>query len=153
VKRTRHLGMSIGLLAGTTLLTAQQKAVAQEMGGCSLETLRGQYLFSANGMLFPPAFGVSQPSTSAAAGYSIYNGDGTGTDYVTFTIDGVDVHAKSPASTTYTLNSDCTGTRKVLPEGPTFNIFVATNGSGLTEASTDSGFAVSYSGNRVGRSR
>ena len=44
---------------------------------------------SATGTLFPPAFGVTEPSVSTAAGYSIYNGDGTGTDYVTFTVNGV----------------------------------------------------------------
>lgn len=153
MKRTRFLVMSISLLAGTTLLTAQPKSEAQEMSGCSLETLHGQYLFSASGMLFPPAFGVSKPSASAAAGYSIYNGDGTGTDHVTFTIEGIDVHGASPTPTTYTLNPDCTGTKKVLPSGPNFNIFVASNGSGLTEVSTDPGFAVSFSDNRVGRSR
>jgi hypothetical protein len=153
MKRTVFSVMSIGLLASTTLLTAQPKSEAQELRSCSLETLHGQYLFSANGMLFPPAFGVSKPSASAAAGYSIYNGDGTGTDYVTFTIEGVDVHTASPAPMTYTLNPDCTGTRKVLPDGPNFNIFVATNGSGLTEVSTDPGFAVSFSDNRVGRAR
>jgi hypothetical protein len=88
---------------------------------------------------------------SAAAGYSTYNGDGTGTDWVTFTIDGtVAVGAvPTPTPTTYTLNSDCTGTKTVM-DGPHFNIFVAIDGSGLTAVVTDQGFAASESDRRVG---
>jgi hypothetical protein len=55
---------------------------------CSLATLKGQFMVTATGTLFPPAFGVTAPSVSTVAGYSIYNGDGTGTDYVTFAVDG-----------------------------------------------------------------
>jgi hypothetical protein len=117
---------------------------------CSLATLDGQYLEAANGMLFPPAFGVKEPSVSAAAAYSVYNGDGTGTDRVTFTVDGVNAKVPSPAKTTYTLMADCTGTKTVLPDGPHFDIFVAADGSGLTAVSTDQGFAVSEFDQRVG---
>ena len=56
---------------------------------CNLGTLKGQYLVSASGWVFPPAFGVTAPAISAAAAYSFYNGDGTGEDHVTFTVDGV----------------------------------------------------------------
>ena len=117
---------------------------------CSLATLNGQYLEAGNGMLFPPAFGVKVPSVSAVAAYSVYNGDGTGTDWVTFTVDGVNAKVTSPARTAYTLKANCTGTRTVLPDGPHFDIFVAADGSGLTEVSTDQGFAVSTFDRRVG---
>jgi hypothetical protein len=119
---------------------------------CTLATLKGQYLFATSGTLFPPAFGVTEQSVSEAAGYSVYNGDGTGTDFVTFTVDGVNVGVPSSQSTKYTLSPDCTGTRTVLPDGPHFNIFVAIDGSALTEISTDKGFAVSSFDKRVGSS-
>ena len=121
---------------------------------CTLETLNGQYLVASNGTLFPPAFGVTEQSVSAVAGYSIYNGDGTGTDWVTFTIDGVVAigAVPTPTPTTYTLNSNCTGTKTVM-NGPHFNIFVAVDGSALTETSTDKGFAVAAVMNRVGADR
>lgn len=96
---------------------------------------------------------MTQESVSNAAAYSICNGDGTGTDYVTFTVDGKNANVQSPAQTTYTINPDCTGTKTVLPNGPHFNIFVAVDGSGLTEISTDLGFAVSDSETRVGGPR
>jgi hypothetical protein len=63
------------------------------------------------------------------------------------------VVANGPMSTMYTLNADCTGTRTVLPGGPNFNIFVAIDGSALTEISTDQGFAVSSFDKRVGSDR
>jgi hypothetical protein len=49
---------------------------------CTLETLNGRYLFGSIATLFPPAFGVTQPSQLAVAGYHLFNGDGTGTDTV-----------------------------------------------------------------------
>lgn len=102
--------MSVGFLDVERGYAAEKK--------CTLDTLKGQYLVAATGALFPPAFGVKKRSVSAAAGYSIYNGDGTGTDYVTFTVNGVNENVASPTSTSYTLNSDCTGTKTVLPYGP-----------------------------------
>ncbi len=117
---------------------------------CTLDTLKGQYLVAANGMLFAPAFGVTAPSVSAAAGYLIYNGDGTGTDFVTFTVNGINQNVTSPTSTTYTLKSDCTGTKTVLPYGPNFDIFVALDGDALTAVATDPGLAVSEFDRRVG---
>jgi hypothetical protein len=122
---------------------------------CDLNTLKGQYLVAATGMVFPPAFGVTVPSVSAAAGYSTYNGDGTGEDHVTFTVNGIDLHVPSPQPFTYTLNPDCTGTRTVNPSapqpGPHFDIFVASNGEGLTEIATDPGFSVASFTRRVSR--
>jgi hypothetical protein len=109
---------------------------------CSLATLRGQYLSSATGTVFPPAFGVTEPAVSNTAGYIIFYGDGTGTDYVTFTINGQNANATSPVSETYTLKPDCTGTRKIT-NGPQFNIYVAFDGSEFTSISTTPGFAVS----------
>jgi hypothetical protein len=36
------------------------------------------------------------PLVTAAAGYSIYNGDGAGTDYVTFTVNGINANVTLP---------------------------------------------------------
>jgi hypothetical protein len=148
MKRAGHPAIGFGILATAGLLASAGPAPAAE---CSLETLRGQYLFAATGTLFPPAFGVSKPSTSHAAGYSVYYGNGTGKDWVTFTVDGQNVGVPSPIDTTYTLNSDCTGTRTV-GNGLHFNIFVATDGSWLAQIATDPGFAESDVERRVGDS-
>ena len=148
VKRKELWALGIGVLVSVGLPV---NGYAGENGTrCTLDTLRGQYLVAANGTLFPPAFGVTEPSVSAAAGYSIYNGNGTGTDWVTFTVNGVNQNVASPTPTTYTLKSDCTGTKTVLPFGPHFNIFVAFDGDALTAIATDPGFAVSESDKRTG---
>jgi hypothetical protein len=95
-------------------------------------------LFGGPGTLFPPAFGVTAPSSAASAGFHIFNGDGTGTDFVTFSVNGIDQHVPSPVPITYTLNSDCTGTYSVQ-NGPNFDIFVAVDGSALSTIDTDPG--------------
>jgi len=155
MKRLGSKAIGAAVLAGVALL-AGERTYADEFDHptkCTLMTLKGQYLFATNGTLFPPAFGVTEQSVSDAAGYSVYNGDGTGSDWVTFTVNGINVGVTSPTPTKYTLNSNCTGTRTVLPDGPHFNIFVAIDGSALTEISTDTGFAVSSFDKRVGSDR
>src|SRR5207245_7635875 len=69
----------------------------------------------------PPAFGVTEPSLGNAAGYHIFDGNGKGHDYVTFTLKGIDQNVPSPNDLIYTLtlNPDCTVTYTVL--GVTFS--------------------------------
>ncbi|HEY1431438.1 MAG TPA: hypothetical protein VGF39_07415 [Stellaceae bacterium] len=82
-------------------------------------------------------------STGTSAGFHIFNGDGTGLDFVTFSLNGVDQHVPSPVAITYTLNHDCTGTYQVPSAGLHFDIFVAIDGSALSVIDTDSGVAIS----------
>jgi len=104
---------------------------------CTVKTLKGRYLFGGgSATLFPPAFGVKEVSVGSAAGYHIFDGDGTGMDFVTFTVNGVDQNVPSPNHLTYTLNSDCTGTYTVLHGGPSFDIFVSPNGEELAVTAT-----------------
>jgi hypothetical protein len=123
------IGVAIGVGAG-------QASAGETEGKCTLATLNGQYLFAGSGMLVPPA--VTSPSPTASAGFHIFNGDGTGSDFVTFSLNGIDQHVPSPVAITYTLNTDCTGTYSVK-NGPNFDIFVAVDGSQLTVIDTDSG--------------
>jgi hypothetical protein len=104
-----------------------------------LATLDGQYLFSSSGPLFPPAFGVTSESIGSSAGAHVFYGDGTGADYVSFSVNGIDQHVPSPIATTYTLNPDCTGTYQVPSVGLHFDIFVAVDGSWLSLIETDDG--------------
>ena len=59
----------------------------------------------------------------------VVNGDGTGSDFVTFSLNGIDQHVPSPVAITYTLNPDCTGTYSVSSASLDFDIFVAVDGS------------------------
>jgi len=151
LKRAGLRAIGIGALLTVGLIAMEVRAGENEQG-CTLATLKGQYLFSGSGTLFPPAFGVTSQSRAASAGYHIFNGDGTGTDFVTFTVNGINQHVPSPVPITYTLNSDCTGTYSVQ-NGPNFDIFVAVDGSGLSNIDTDQGVSFSETNSRVGPSR
>jgi hypothetical protein len=120
-----------------------------------VKTLKGRYLFAASSPLFPGAFGglIKVESVGNAAGYHIFNGNGTGQDYVTFTLNGINQHVPSPNQLTYTLNSDCTGTYTVhnppgAPPGPTFDIFVSPNGDEIASINTDDFSAGSFTPSR-----
>jgi hypothetical protein len=154
MKRIGLWAMGIGVLISLGLLTVEQGYADENDGApkCTLATLKGRYLFaSTTGTLLPPAFGVTEPSVASAAGYHIFNGNGTGKDYVTFILNGVDQHVPSPFDLTYTLNSDCTGTYSVLPLGqglPTFDIFVSPNGDEMASINTDPGSTSSFTPSR-----
>jgi len=116
--------------------------------GCTVATLKGRYPFAAVGTLYPPAFGVTEPTPAADAGYQLINGDGTGTDTVTLRVGGVIVLENVVLPTSYTVNANCTGTKSVLG-GPNFGIFVAPDGSEFASIATDPGNFVSNIDHRV----
>ena len=67
-------------------------AVMKKQSVCNVTTLKGRYLFAAPTILFAPAFGLKDQETAVgnAAGIHVFNGDGTGEDYVTATLNGVE---------------------------------------------------------------
>jgi hypothetical protein len=142
MKRVGLWAIGVGVLASAGLFIMERAYSGEHdhPAKCTLATLNGQYLFTGSGTLFPPAFGVTSPATANSAGFHILNGDGTGTDFVTFSINGIDQHVPSPVATTYTLNPDCTGTLTVV-NGPKSDIFVAVDGSAATGIITDQGVA------------
>jgi hypothetical protein len=150
MKRAALWVVGIAVLVSVGLLTVEQGFAIEKDGApkCTLSTLKGRYLFSAPAVVFPPAFGVSETSVGNAAGFHIFNGDGTGHDYVTLTLNGVVVPVPSPNDLTYTLNADCTGTYEVLGGGPTFDIFVSPTGDEMTAINTNKGVASSYTPSR-----
>ena len=75
------------------------------------------------------------PTEAADAGFHIFNGDGTGTDTVTFRIGGKVVLENVVSPIFYTVNADCTGTITVV-NGPSFDIFIAPDGSEFAEIAT-----------------
>jgi hypothetical protein len=107
---------------------------------CTLKTLKGRYLFAEKGTILPPAFGVTGPGTGADAGFHLFNGDGTGTDIVTFRVNGATVLQNAVVPISYTVNADCTGTLTVLvPGGPSFGMFVAPSGDAVATIAADPG--------------
>jgi hypothetical protein len=157
LKRIGKRAIGTGLFIGAGLLTAELGYTNDRVDhtrGCTVATLKGQYLFSGSGIMFAPAIGLTGTQTAvvASAGYHVFNGDGTGMDFVTFTVNGVNQNVPSPVAITYTLEHDCTGTYSVQ-SGPNFNIFVATDGSELSVIETDRGASIAEGpSRRVGSS-
>src|SRR5262249_30826991 len=127
------VALGIGMFITVGLLTAKPGSADST---CDLKTLKGRYLFSLTGTLLPPAFGVTEPTPSAAAGFHIFNGDGTGKDIVTFRACGNTVLLNEEAPFAYTVDADCTGSITVAHPGPCFSIFIAPDGQSFAEIST-----------------
>lgn len=145
-RRVAPVVIAAGLLAmvGTSHLVAAD----DDHRGCTVATLKGRYLFADKGTLYPPAFGVTVPTPAANVGYEIFNGDGTGTDVVTFRVGNAIVLENVAFPTIYTVNADCTGTKTVIG-GPKFGIFVSPDGSQVATISTDPGNYVASVDHRV----
>jgi len=143
MKRAGLWAIGIGALVGAGLLRTGRAYAGEDdhPTRCTLATLNGQYLFNGTGTLFPPAFGVTSASTGTSAGFHIFNGDGTGTDFVAFSINGTVVVPSSSTPITYTLNPDCTGTYTATDENGTVHtdIYIARDGSEFTYVITDAG--------------
>jgi hypothetical protein len=155
MKRAGLFAIAMGTLAGIGVSAAGQAYAGEsdKLPKCSLATLKGQYvqLAGKNGTIFPPAFGVTKPAVSDAVGYSIFNGDGTGTTYVTFTVNGVVMIDRAVAPFTYTLASDCSGTWNGGKNQPQFIMYAAFDGSTIQQIATaPTGFANHLTGVRVG---
>ena len=134
MKRVRlWAALGLGLFITVGLITVVP-GYAEEKE-CTLQTLKGRYLFALHGTLLPPAFGIAEPTPSDAAGFHIFNGDGTGTDIVTFRLGGVTQLENAVAPFSYTVHADCTGSYTVT-NGPSFGIFIAPNGESIATIST-----------------
>jgi len=137
MKRVGVWAVGIGLVVAVGLLTVGQGYAKDkhDKGTCSLATLKGRYLFAASGTILPPAFGVTEPTPGADAGYHVFNGDGTGTDIVTVRVGSTVALENFVTPTHYTVNANCTGVLSV-PNGPSFDLFIAPNGDFLSTIST-----------------
>ena len=145
MKRKALWIVGIGVLGSVAMLTAGQGFAIVNDGSpkCSVATLKGRYLFAAQGLVFAPD--QTEPAVAASvAGIHVFNGDGTGFDLVTLTLDGIDQHVPNPNNLTYTLNSDCTGTYAVTGTPLTFAVFVSPNGDEITTINTNAGASSSY---------
>ena len=145
MKRKALWIVSVGVLGSVALLTAGQ-GFAIEIDGspkCSVATLKGRYLFAAQGWVFGPD--QTEPAVAASvAGIHVFNGDRTGYDLVTLTLNGVVQQVPHVNPLTYELNSDCTGTYAVTGTPLTFAVFVSPNGDEITTINTNAGASSSY---------
>ena len=116
-------------------VTAGAVMAAPDPAQCTLATLKGRYLFAASGTILPPAFGVTEPTPGADAGFHLFNGDGTGTDTVTVRVGSEILLENFVTPFTYTVNPDCTGSSSV-PNGPSFDLFIDPKGEAIAVIAT-----------------
>jgi hypothetical protein len=122
-------------LSGKLTASNEESQGSDSHPGCTVATLRGRYLFAESGVLLPPAFGVVTPTQAADAGFHILNGDGSGTDTVTLRVGSNIVLENAVSPVLYTVNADCTGKFSVI-NGPSFDLFIAPDGSEIASIST-----------------
>jgi hypothetical protein len=137
MKRVGLWAIGIGVLVSAGPLNGEQAYARENEAKCTLATLKGRYLFAGTSATI--VAGATEPTLSASAGYHIFNGDGTGTDFVTFVVNGKVIVSDSSTPVTYTLDSDCTGTYTIVATGGTSDIFVSPNGDELALISTSPG--------------
>jgi len=134
------------VMATAMALSAPAASFAAADGhGCTAETLRGRYLFSASG--FTIVGGVPQPK--AIIEVIDFGGDGTLTVAGgTKSVNGV-VGQNLGGLYSYSLSEDCSGA--IMFDGPAFDIFVAPNGDELRMIQTNPNSVFQGSATRVWR--
>jgi hypothetical protein len=144
--------IAIVLCGSAGVLAAPQEPIeATSTPKCTVATLKGRYLFGGIATLVPPASGGS--ALLAVAGYHVFNGDGTGKDFVAASINGQSIERqfsepdRSVYDITYTVNPDCSGTYTVA-DGVSFGLFVAPNGEEVIVFGTTPGFVLVQGPNR-----
>src|SRR5689334_795538 len=86
----------------TNAAAAPSKSTIQ----CSNATLKGHYIFGANGTSVPPS-GESIPISTGGLDY--FDGKGGGTGIATFVVKDALVNDHTPITLSYNIKSDCSG--------------------------------------------
>lgn len=133
--------MGIGLCLSVELLSVAPAYTGEREREptCTLKTLQGRYLFSQPGMALPPFLGITELTPVNAAGFHIFNGDGTGQDIVTVRVGGETFLENAHVPFTYTVQADCTGSYTTqAPQGPSpsFGLFIAPDGESIAVITT-----------------
>jgi hypothetical protein len=149
MKKFTRQTIAVGILLLTTAGLARANGNEDNSRACSASTLHGQYAFTASG--FDIVGGVAQPK--AIVELIRFNGDGTlVVPAATHSINGVVARSPANGTGTYVVAPDCTGTLAFGPPGPTFDVFLAPDGSEVDMIQTSPGSPV-LQGTAVRRGR
>src|SRR4029453_13442038 len=124
-------GQGIKRLTKQTLVAAAitlgVTGVALADNDCNLKTLRGSYVFAANG--YNIVSGVAQPKTIVEV--IDFNGDGTlSVPAATRSVNGVIARTPPGGTGSYSVDAGCKGTI-AFAGGPSFDMFVSPKGNTL----------------------
>jgi hypothetical protein len=103
---------------------------ASSRAKCSNATLKGTYLFAADGVEIKG----DEQLPFAYASYVFFDGNGKAKGVVSSNFNG-EVSRKQSISGTYTVKADCTGTA-IISDGTHYDQFIAPDGSKLTAVQT-----------------
>ena len=137
-----------GVLAIGTVYADEENASSRAK--CSNATLKGTYLFAADGVEIKG----DEQLPFAYASYVVFDGNGKAKGVVSSNFNG-EVSRKQSISGTYTVKANCTGTA-IISDGTHYDQFIAPDGSKLTFVQTQpkifvsSGSAPRGSAKRVG---
>jgi hypothetical protein len=119
---------------GAVAMMVGLSGVALADNDCTLKTLRGSYVFAANG--YNLVSGVAQPKTIVEV--IDFNGDGTlSVPAATRSVNGVIARTPPGGTGSYTVDVGCKGTI-AFTGGPSFDIFVSPKGGILWMIQTNS---------------
>ena len=151
-KQTTNL-KCVGLWAIAALImvgpmTLQQSYAQEEaLARCNLATLQGQYVFDATG--YNIINGIAVPKTVVE--FLKFKGGGSLTSIATVVVGGTKIQDDAPATGTYTVNEDCTGTLTFEPSGFTFDLFIARHGGSFHMIQTVTGQMIAGEARRLPR--
>ena len=111
MKRAGLWAIGLGMLCIVGILTVKQgySVSTADLHKCSVTTLKGVYLVSGIQYMVTPNTPTVQAYVAVAA-RTIYNGDGTSTNFARFTINGGGFQIDSTSPGIYTVDEDCKGT-------------------------------------------
>jgi hypothetical protein len=114
---------------------------------CSNATLNGTYAFGYVGW----SISGGQIAPFSAAGFDTFNGAGTSTGVITVNSNGVVVNNNTTDTSTYTIESACTGTIVFNIAGTLahFNVYVSPDGDQFMLIETDQGSVIGGTETRV----
>jgi hypothetical protein len=151
-KQTANL-KCVGLWAIAALIMAGpmtlQQSYAQEEAParCKPATLQGRYVFDATG--YNIINGIAVPKTVVE--FLKFKGDGSLTSIATVVVGGAKIQDDAPATGSYTVNDDCTGTLTFEPSGFTFDLFIVPHGGSFHMIQTVTGQMIAGEARRLPR--
>jgi hypothetical protein len=137
------------LLFLLTVALAASSPLMAHASACSNGTIQGTYAFTLHGTLFLPDGSTLLIDGIAKA---TYDGKGNVTQVDAVADNGNLAPGWRPATGTYSVNPDCTGTQTIVAPGLPdlhFQFIVAQGGNTIHQVVIDPGFATTAEGERV----
>ncbi|RFU43486.1 hypothetical protein DZF91_00850 [Actinomadura logoneensis] len=117
---------------------------------CSNATLKGHYIFGANGTSAPSS-GATVPISTG--GLDHFDGKGGGTGIATFVVKDSLVNDHTPITLSYNIKSDCSGKASfhLGDSSANFNVYADPSGASFVLVATDPGNVLAGTETRVSR--